>query len=284
MNHTARGRRTFPLRRITIPLMISLILVASSFSVASAATHLSAPSIVGPKKMYLSLGNSVAYGYQPDLNFDDGYSDDFYQNLKGYGEQSLVNLACPGETSTTFIHGGCPAAFLHKVPYLGSQLNAATTFLKLFPGQVSPVTLDIGANDVNGDINVSTCVYDQAKFESDLATLDANLTQVILPQLRQAMTVNSQMSGDLLIMNYYDPYQNRCPGSLPYAQELNQHLAQDIQGYARLVDVFNAFGGSTTPNPHLCSYTWICSIFKDIHPKDLGYSVIAQAFENTVGY
>jgi hypothetical protein len=34
-------------------------------------------------------------------------------------------------------------------------------------------------------------------------------------------------------------------------------------------------GGITTPN--ICIYTWICAV-GDIHPTDLGYSVIADTF------
>ena len=48
-------------------------------------------------------------------------------------------------------------AFMHKYFYLGAQLNAAVNFLHVHAGQVSPVTLDIGANDVMGDVNTSKC-------------------------------------------------------------------------------------------------------------------------------
>jgi lysophospholipase L1-like esterase len=114
--------------------------------------------------------------------------------------------------------------------------------------------------------------------------VDNNLTKVILPALKSALTVNGRVTGDLLVMNYYDPYQNRCPNTIPYIQMINQHLAADVNGYGNIVDVFSAFGGAASPNPNTCNYTWICSIFSDIHATDKGYSVIANAFEARAGY
>jgi hypothetical protein len=90
------------------------------------------------------------------------------------------------------------------------------------------------------------------------------------------------VTGDLLLMNYYNAYQNICPSTGVYLQMLNRHLADDISGYGSLIDVFAAFGGPA--QPHVCSYTWMCTVFKDIHPKDKGYSVIASAFEADTGY
>jgi lysophospholipase L1-like esterase len=241
-------------------------------------------SIVGPSQRYLAIGDSLAFGYQPDLNYDDGYSNDLYSNLQGHGVSAYANMGCPGETSVTMINGGCPYAFLRKYPYVGAQLNAALAYLSYYAGHVSPVTLDIGANDLAPDINTTTCVVNTTKYASDLAILDANLTQVILPKLHNALMVNGRLTGDLLVMNYYDAYQNSCPNTVSYTQQINQHIANDIAGYATLVDVFDPFGGTTTPNPNLCTYTWICSVFHDIHATDKGYSVVASAFESSAGY
>jgi lysophospholipase L1-like esterase len=269
--------------RIFVPLMVCL-LIGFIFAPIIVASAQHARIFVGPRQYYLALGDSLAYGFQPDLNFADGYASDFFGNLKSYGVMTRADLACPGETSETFINGGCPYALLHKYFYKGAQLNAALAFLAAHQGRVSPVTLDIGANDILPDLNARTCMADTSKFATDLALLDANLKQVILPRLRSALTVNGVVSGDLIVMNYYDPYQNLCPNTLPYLEELNQHLAEDTADYGGVIDVFDAFGGATVPNPNICGYTWICSVFKDVHARSLGYSVIAQAFENEVGY
>lgn len=264
---------------LVIPFLFAfaLLLIAAPTSFASS-------SLVGPKKHYLALGDSLAFGYQPDLVFNHGYADDLYADLKSHGVQSLANMGCPGETSSTFINGGCPVPYLRKYPYVGAQLNAALLYLSLLKGSVSPVTLDIGANDVLPDINTSNCSINVSKFNADLATVDANLRQTILPKLHAALTENGQSVGDLAVMNYYDSYQNICPNTVPYVQLLNQHLASDVAGYGTVVDVFTAFGGATTPNPNICADTWECSIFKNIHATTPGYSVIANAFEQALGY
>jgi lysophospholipase L1-like esterase len=269
--------------RIFIPLLFCLLIGFVFTPVLAASAH-HARVVVGPKKYYLALGDSLAFGFQPDLNFADGYASDFHVNLKAYGVIARADLGCPGETSNTFINGRCPYSLLHKYFYQGAQLKAALSYLAAHQGQVSPVTLDIGANDILSDLNASTCMPDVGKFTADLAALDANLKQVILPRLSGALTVNGVVTGDLVVMNYYDPYQNLCPNTLPYLEELNQHLTADVADYGSIVDVFNAFGGASIPNPNTCSYTWICSIFKDVHASSRGYGVIARAFEAEMGY
>jgi lysophospholipase L1-like esterase len=267
-------------KHLVMPLLIAFVLLFTVGPVALASSHTS--SLTGPKKYYLALGDSLAFGYQPDLDFGHGYVNDFTVNLKAHGVTSNANMGCPGETSVTFLNGKCPHALLRKYPYLGSQFNAAIQYLHSHAGQVSPVTLDIGVNDVIPDINTSTCAVDTSSFNADLATLDANLTHTILPALHNALVVNGQTTGDLLLMNYYNAYQNICPSTLTYLEKLNQHLAADLQGYGSLIDVFDAFGGPS--QPHVCSYTWMCTVFKDLHPQDNGYSIIASAFESTTGY
>ena len=271
----------FPSRRVFLPCSLAFVLFL--LLAPSVFAHPSV-SLVGPKQRYLALGDSLAFGYQPDINYDDGYANDFYSTLKSYGSSRLANLSCPGESSTTMIKGGCPVPVLRKYPYLGTQLDAALFYLSHYAGQVSPVTLDIGSNDILSDINTSTCVINTGKFASDLATLDANLTQTILPKLHNALVVNGKRTGDLIMMNYYDPFQNTCPNTVSYIQIFNQHLAHDVSRYGSLADVFDAFGGATTPNTHICSYTWECSIFHNVHATDAGYSAIASAFERVTGY
>ncbi|HVB22269.1 MAG TPA: SGNH/GDSL hydrolase family protein [Ktedonobacteraceae bacterium] len=273
-------------RRLAVPLLLAfaLLFVCVPSTFAATANMASHHSLVGPKKHYLALGDSLAFGFQPDLNFDSGYADDFFSNLKNHGVKSLANMACPGETSVTFLNGKCPYPYLRKYPYLGSQMNAAVEYIKDYPGQVSPVTLDIGANDVNRDINPNNCTINQQGFQSDLAKLDYNLTQIILPTLKKALTINGKMTGDIVIMNYYDPYQNICPNTIPGAEEANSHLATDVSGFGTIVNVFTAFGGPNVPNPNICSYTWMCSFFTDIHATTKGYRVIANTFEKGYGY
>lgn len=279
------AQRMMPRTLFLSVLLLSIVLFAlrpgaSAFASANTAAT---PVLVGPKSHYLAVGDSLAFGYQPDVNYTHGYSNYFYSNLQQHGTTTYDNLGCPGETTATMINGGCPYSILRKYFYTGAQLTAAVNYIKKYAGQVSPVTLDIGANDLLPDINPSTCAI-SSNWANDLATVDTNLTQTILPQINAALTVNGKRTGDLLLMNYYDPYQNVCPNSVPYIQEINQHIAADAAGYGPVADVFTAFGGATTPNPHICSYTWMCSIFDNIHGSSTGYSVMAGAFEQAYGY
>jgi lysophospholipase L1-like esterase len=271
-----------PLLLITSTLL-TLCLCLLPTPAAFAASTPRQLTLVGPKTYYLALGDSLAFGYQPNFDWSHGYVDDFFSNLKGHSVQQLANMGCPGETSTTMIKGGCPYAFLRKYPYMGAQLAAAVGYLQKYAGKVSPVTIDIGGNDLLPDINTSTCTV-SSTFSTDLATLDANLKGAILPQLKAALTVNNVVTGDLVMMNYYDPYQNICPNTVPYIQQFDQHLARDMSGYGTIVNIFSAFGGAKVPNKHICTFTWMCSGYKDIHATSTGYSVIASTFENGTGY
>ncbi|MBA3826575.1 MAG: hypothetical protein H0X24_22075, partial [Ktedonobacterales bacterium] len=255
--------------------IVALIVAFTPVSKAQAAT----PHLIGPKSYYLGLGDSLAFGFQPNLDWSHGYVQDYYNNdLKAKGVGHLVNYGCNGEKSTTMINGGCPYQIALHNYYLGNQLDAAVLFLLLHPGQVSPVTLDMGANDLLPDINPSTCVV-SSTWASDLATLNSNMVNTILPRLVNALTNGSgQRTGDLILTNYYDPYINKCPNSLPYVQQLNAAIAADAAQFGLPVaDTYSAFGGANM-GTNICNYTWICSIFSDIHPKSQGYTVISNAF------
>ena len=244
--------------------------------------------LVGPKAYYLALGDSLAFGYQPNLDWVNGYANAFFSDLQQHGTQHYTNLACTDESTTTMINGGCPYALLRKSLYTSSQLQAAVNYLHAHAGQISPITLDMGANDLIPDLNSAKCTVDP-KWESDLATVDTNLKNVILPQLEAALMVNGRVTGDLLLLNYYDPYQVTCPNTVPFIQTFNQHLAADAaSNSATLVDISSAFTSSTTTSAtsasNVCIYTWMCSAFKNIHPNKVGYGVMAGVIEHTVNY
>ncbi len=268
---------------VVLALTPALLFPLVTFAVGK-TSHAQQP-LVGPKAYYLALGDSLAFGYQPNLNWAGGYASDFYTNLQAHGVTTYTNLACPGETTTTMIKGGCPFPLLRKYVYTGPQLTAAVDYLHQHAGQVSPVTLDIGADNLLSDLNSSSCTVN-SNWTKDLATVNSDLTTVILPQLIAAMTVNGQMTGDLLLLDYYDPYQNLCPGTVTYTEQVDAALAHDasLSGHVTFVDVFTPFGGASSPNPNICTYTWMCSLFKDIHAQNAGYSVMANAIEQTAGY
>ncbi len=280
---------TWP-RRMLAALCITLVILVGLALLPSRA-YASGP--VGVKSYYLALGDSLAFGYEPNLDWSHGYAQQWYSSdLHGKGSGSITNYGCNGEKASTFVNGGCPYWYLVHNFYTGAQLNAAVSFLNKHPSTVSPVSLDIGANDLLPDINSSTCVV-SATWATDLANVDSLLKGTILPKLTTALTNSSgQRTGDLVMMLYYDPYQNKCPNSVSYVQELNTHLVADGSSFGvYFADAFTAFGGATTPNPNICTYTWMCSSSADIHATGgqsgepgNGYKVISGAFESATGY
>jgi len=269
-------------RRFVVPCILVVLLLFAFAPAALASSNQSTQAnwSNGLKQHYLALGDSLAFGYQPNDDFTHGYVDDLFSQLQQKGVKDLLNLGCPGEKSSTLINGGiCPYS-----PF-SSQLAAALAYLQANAGNVSPVTLDIGANDVLHDTDPSTCTVNVKQFYVDVAKLDANLTLVILPQLKAALKVNGRVTGKIVMMNYYDPLQNICPNSVKFSKILNRHLAADVQSFGSIVDVFRAFGGSKTPNPNICTLTWMCTappLGPDIHPTNQGYSVIADTFANAI--
>jgi lysophospholipase L1-like esterase len=153
-------------------LMLSAMCMALSASSASALIT----------QTQLSLGDSQAFGYseqlfneyapaEPASAFEHGYANRFF---KGHGPVAhhiqLVNDACPGETTESFIGNGALATALgvpgeapcayyyteglplhHSYGFGESQLESALEVIKAESVALHPVTtitLNIGFNDV----------------------------------------------------------------------------------------------------------------------------------------
>lgn len=113
----------------------------------------------------LALGDSLAAGYQPTdgtmpppTNPSTGYPDHGYPGgyaavLASTRHLTLIDLACPGETTASMTgspaEGQCTKTYRAEFD-ASSQLAAAMTFLGLHRREVSLVTLDLGANNIDG--------------------------------------------------------------------------------------------------------------------------------------
>ena len=284
--------------------------LALSAAVAMTATAVGAPALaasVNPAhtpfatSYYLSLGDSLAQGVQPNasgvsVETDQGYADQLYATLR-FGDPGLqlVKLGCPGETTGTMINGGiCDYS-------QGSQLAAAVSFLQAHPGQVSLITIDIGANDLNSCVVQTSLSAVEGCVETTLPTVVANLTE-IMTQLRDAAGGNVRIIG----MTYYVPELAEWltgPAGQEYA-ELTEQLAVTFNGLlsnvyqqfgARIADVFSAFQSAdftdqvTLPNigtvpqnvANICRWTWECAPAPrgpNEHANAIGYWIIALTF------
>lgn len=292
---------------LAITCVLALI-VAFALAQSSTVGATSGNQGVRIKAYYLALGSSLAYGEQPiGQPYDQGYAQQWFTLLHEQGSRSLTDYGCPGVTTDGFIGtdgcnwvptGGTDVLHAHD-PYDVPQLDAAVAFIKAHPSQVSPVSLDIGSNDLvqallSGGIyfDETGCHVVDSVAQAAIAHVQANLSQTILPELTQALTSSGgQRTGDLVMMNLYDPYQNICPATVPYLQEYNQMVATEAaQVHVPVVDVFSAFGGPAVPNPYIYggtyngvtypTYTWMS--VGNIHPTTIGYGAIAAAFNRLV--
>ena len=136
-----------------IACLAGVIVIGSASSGASQA-------VSGPKQYYLALGDSITYGYQaykheaglPPSAFNTGYVDVFAARLREIQPGiTVVNYGCPGESTRSFLKGPCPwtefGEQLHD-SFIGSQLDAALSFLRTHPGEVTPITLTLWGNNV----------------------------------------------------------------------------------------------------------------------------------------
>jgi lysophospholipase L1-like esterase len=272
----------------------------------------------------LALGDSLAAGYQPvdgsnppptdrATGLPVGYPGGYAADLAAALQMSLVDLGCPGETTASMTgrpaRAGCAAAYRHGLG-ASSQLAAARAFLARERGKVALVTIDLGANDIDG------CLARGASL--DASCLDARVAQVarrlpaILAGLRQALQADDP-AARLVGMDYYDPFLGLdvVPGSRRASAEaflslvvVERYDAELAAVYRRagvqMADVFAGFG-SARSSPlvsygsrrlsfnvsRVCALTWMCPLEKgispDIHPNAHGYRVIASAFEQVLG-
>jgi lysophospholipase L1-like esterase len=258
-------------------------LLASTLTVLPAAA--SAPQFNPPKSFYLSLGDSRAFGLQlgklnaelaaknyDPATFNTGYTDVFGRDLAGLRPQNTtVNLGCPGETTRTFIQGGCRFKVnrhlaLH-VDYAGPQEAAALAFLAAHPGQVSPITIALGFNDARFDPNPS------------LDQTEANLDR-ILGDLREASP-----SSEIIVLKYDNPNAVLDPTTDATVIALNARITAAATAHrARLADMFTPFNRTGDETVTLCLLSLICTALQDNHPSDAGYAVMARQFWNASGY
>jgi lysophospholipase L1-like esterase len=258
-------------------------LAAVTAAVLVAVPHADAwagPKHNPPKSVYLALGDSLAFGYQqvkfnanfPTENpavYDTGYVDDFSKDLRSIDRRiQTINVGCPGETTDSLL-GLRPCIYhppfaLHT-NYTGSQIDAALAVLRAHRGQVSPVTIDIGANDLLGG--------------ATLSHIQANVS-TILDKLRDAAPYT-----EIIVLGYYNPEINLLPASDVVVAQLNSVLAQTAAQYrAFFANPMPIFNPPVNEIPTICALTLMCTPLHDIHASDAGYQQIANVLFAASGY
>jgi lysophospholipase L1-like esterase len=289
-------RTTGPRSAVLVTALAGLVAMALGLAPSASASA----TVTVPHRYYLALGDSLAYGYQPNApaplhRSGHGYTDDLAAVLSAraataHAPFTYTDLGCPGETSTTFLVGPCPAPHSYS-----TQLAAATDFLTAHRGDPVTVTLDIGANDVDGCLTASgpdiSCVL------SGIASATSNLN-TILSKLQAVAGPQTRFVGS----NLYDPFLaswrsgtsgiETAAATLALVNILNPALSTVFALHGvPVADVATAFGtNDVTPVlyqgqllPHdvalTCKLTWMCTFTPpNIHPTDAGYTAMAGAF------
>jgi len=244
---------------------------------------------------YISLGDSLATGYQPDVDKDTdvAYTDQLFAQLKQRTPGlKHIRLGCTGETTESLVKGGkC------DYPNATSQLDAALKAMAKYQGKVAYVTLSVGANDIQACVSPAGTL-DGACLNSASQTMGKNLAQ-ITGALRKAGTENTQFVGS----TYYNPLlatwllgapgQQAAKESAPLIKAGNTGIAQVYKSTGfKVADVAGAFssddfttlvnvpGAGEAPEnvAKICKLTWACTPKKDPHPNADGHKVMAGAF------
>jgi lysophospholipase L1-like esterase len=278
------------LRMTRRPVFVTVLLlgVALAGVLAFTASATSGAMQATPRGYYLALGDSFAYGFQPGKprtappsSFDTGYVDVFAARLRKLSPSlRVVNYGCPGESTGTFIAGECPARgdvkALHSF-YKGAQLDAALSFLRAHPGDVSPITLTLWGNDwlpvlLNTCNGLVACARKQAPSETK--AFAARLT-TILRQIRAAAP-----HAEIIVTGAWNPDPNSLQQLRAVYRSFEAAIARVAAGsqakIARMLPVLNPAGSLQAQRARLCKFTFICSK-GDPHPTDVGYRAIADA-------
>jgi lysophospholipase L1-like esterase len=290
------------MHRIALTVAVATAIVTAGGAGSGAALASSHPDI-NNNTYYLSLGDSLAQGVQPNsqgvsVETNQGYPNQLNTALRQTNPfLRLVKLGCPGETTSTMINGGiCTYA-------QGSQLAQAVAFLKKHASQTQLVTIDIGANDLNRCVAFTNPARILKCLDKVVPQTVANLGQ-IMAALRAADP------GTIIGMDYYVPELAGWLTGTTAAQQLaeasvalGKGFNKDLNGVykkfgAPVANVFAAFRTGdftdmvTTPRfgtipvnvALLCSYTWQCAappVGPNEHANVLGYGVIAKTFLST---
>jgi lysophospholipase L1-like esterase len=244
-----------------------------------------AKNAASPKSYYLALGDSMAYGFQPDKPdaappsaFDTGYVDVFAARLRKLAPKiHLINYGCPGETTVTFSRGGCPwlrGGALHDT-FQGSQLEGALSVLKAHPGEVSPITLTLWGNDL-------APLSEKGKGAPRAIASVASRLKTILQRIRAAAP-----TAVIIVTGAWNPEVDQLKRTEPLYRALDTAIARAaVASRARVANMFAVFnppGSVSKQRARLCALSFLCDE-GDVHPTDAGYRAMAGAFVAASGY
>jgi lysophospholipase L1-like esterase len=294
------------------------VLALSIASLAPTAAHAAKPA----PKYYVALGDSLSVGVQPNaagksVETHQGYADQLFAlKRRSVPGLRLYELGCGGENTESMLGTGprtfCQYGRDRRIGYgtvrKGSQIKAAENFLREHRGHIAFVTIDIGANNVDGCARGAN--VDLACLNNGIAAIKRDVPK-ISRRLRAAAGRNVPIAGmtlyDPFLVLYFDPNtRSIAQSSVAFAKVVNQAIsdAHKRNGITRVADVFSAFrtadttavtfSGPPTNNQaqqvprdveRICTLTWMCAARPrgpNIHANAAGYGVIARTFKPLV--
>lgn len=280
-----------------------LLLAAAMLAAGLVGTVADAGAADTEPTYYVSLGDSLAAGYQPVGSFNRGYANQLYRKAREeIPGLRLIKLGCPGETTDSMISGVSPCTYPS-----GSQLNEALTFLQAHRGRVWFVTIDIGVNDaLEACFDFDTGIWHQSCVDAELPTIESNLAYIIAALKGAAPGV--PIAG----MGYYDPFLGfwvqgqhgerltridertleTLNAGLIFTYRNEGVLAADVAGpdffdTANFTDLVQTERWGLIPVnvANACRGTWMCTpcpTCPDVHANSAGNKVIAEALEEVL--
>lgn len=267
---------------------------ATSAAAAAAATNSKVVAAAAPTAYLLSLGDSLAFGYQQakldaeqhgghyDPATFPGYTTPLARRLAAAtgARVAAVDYGCPGETTTTYLDGGCPFGQRLHNPYAGAQASAALTFLRAHRGHVPLVTLSLGANDLLG--LEFGCGFRLACLQSRLAATTTQVTARVAGAIRQLHRADPHAR--IVVLALYNPLGSLVPATNPLLLRFDAALSAAVRGAGgRVADAYPAFNRAAPQPATLCRLTAFCVPGQDVHPTDAGYAVLAGLFWRAAG-
>jgi len=244
-----------------------------------------------PEHYYLSLGDSLAYGMQPDKaarglppsGFSTGYTDVVANRLRALNPKlEVVNYSCPGESTVTYVRGHCEwlteGKKLHD-PFPTTQEQAALAFLRTHKGEVSPITLTLWGNDIFPAFDTCrTLACIKTRAPKVLTAFIGRFAPIIARLRAAAPDATIVVTGP---WNFDAPSLKVLAG-LYGELDAAMRRAATAAG-ARFADVRPLFNPSVGTKARICAYSFICSA-DDPHPTDAGYRAYAKAILAAAGY
>lgn len=258
---------------------------------AAALTFGTPVAAASPASLYLSLGDSLAWGDGATAPSETGYTAllaDYFAGIPHGGAKAWTNLAVRGETTESFLNGQVGAAF--------AAIGDAATDTRV-------VTLSLGGNDVGVLLNdvSDPCVQNPASEECRVLIVAAlqgaaQRYPIILGGIDAALDADE---GDeqVYVMTVYNPF-----GGLgaPYEDAVDAVLlGTDLRidctaldpsafGLNDIIACTATFFGMTVVDAHpiigddALNLTHIGEGTFDTHPTDEGHALLAKAHRRAI--